>query len=810
MKMSVSTPPRRLAVAVACVASAMLLVEIIVTRLFSVLFFYHFSFFAVSLVMSGLVIGGILAARTNPTEGSESEFEGRLAFLAAVFSALVIIDLLALSVLPQTDAASAPSLVMVALYGLVFLPGLIAAGAFLALAFARNKEWIGTLYAWDLVAAAVACMSSIALLRTLEGPVVLLAPALVAAIGSVVLSRSRRQSIAGVSLAVLSLALIGVSTMSGQLRFALAALDPVLPMYERWNEHSRIRAFDINQTTRFLVIDRSAATRMRAIPPNADGSPIVADPSWRLGPQYPVYVVGRPLNDVAIIGVGGGMDLLPPFYYGAGRIDGYELNRTFIDLLEKDFRDYNALASRPELRLIHSEARVGISQSGHRYDVIQASLIDTWAATASGGFVLSENGLYTREGWSVFLSHLTETGILTMTRWHVPDAPAETHRLLALAATSLEDAGIPDPRGHILFIKSNRTEEGSAFTTRETLTFGTILVSKTPFTPVEIGRIRVWCDTFEGQILTAPGMPSTDPVFDQLLDPSTRQRAIDESVFNITPPDDLQPYFFLQVRPSDLVNLGRTDFGLVTQITFNGVRVMMILGACAVLLVIAVLLLTFFTLPGSTSTSGGRRVYRWMSLYFLGIGFGYILIQLGLHQRLIIILGHPTLALSVVLFSMLLGTGIGAALSERLFPTGDMRRVTAVVVGVLAILWLAVPYFSSFESIGSNALRLATIGAMLIVIGGVLGFAFPIGVRHVAPTGEWAIQKMWAINGAASIAASVFAAIVGLTMGTRNVVLLGVVSYVVAGVAGIVAQSSADEAPVPTDVATEPPADATA
>lgn len=786
-------PPRRLAIAVACIASAMLLLEIIVTRLFSVLFFYHFSFFAVSLVMSGLVLGGILAARTNPLSGTEVEFEGRLAFLGNVFSAFVVVDLLALAVMPETDAATSPSLLMVAIYGFAFLPGLVAAGAFLALAFARNKDWIGKLYAWDLTAAAVACVSAIYFLRTLEGPVVLLAPALIAAAGSLALARTRKLALSSIALVVTSLALLLAGTSSGRFEFTLAAADPVRPMFERWNEHSRVRAFDVDSKTRFLVIDRSAATRMKAIPPPADGTAIVADPSWRLGPQYPVYVAGRPLSDVAIIGVGGGMDLLPPLYYGASRIDGYELNRTFIDLLEKDFHDFNAISSRQEIELIHTEARVGIAQSGRRYDVIQASLIDTWAATASGGFVLSENGLYTREGWKVFLSHLTDTGILTMTRWHLEDAPAETHRLLALAAASLADAGIDDPRPHIIFIKSNRTEEGNAFTRRETLTFGTILVSRTPFSPAEVSRLRIWCEAFEGQILAAPGVTSSDPMFDRLLDSTTRRQAIEESEFNISPPDDLQPYFFLQVRPSDLVNLGRTNFGLVTQITFNGVRVMMILGACAALLVVAVLLLTFFTLPGSTSSPQGRRRYRWMSLYFLGIGFGYILIQLGLHQRLIIILGHPTLALSVVLFSMLLGTGLGAALSERLFPAADIRRAFAVIICVLVALWLAIPLFSSFESIGSNAARFGSTGAMLVVIGGVLGFAFPIGVRNVAQTGEWAIQKMWAINGAASIAASVCAAIVGLTMGTRNVILLGVLSYAVAGIAGCIARGKKAE-----------------
>src|SRR5439155_6316915 len=107
----------------------------------------------------------------------------------------------------------------------------------------------------------------------------------------------------------------------------------------------------------------------------------------------------------------------------------------------------------------------------------QASLIDTWAATASGGFVLSENALYTREGWRVFLDHLTPAGILTMSRWHISDAPAEIHRLVALAAASLEDAGVSDTAAHIVLLQSDKSDDPIAFGKGEIRSSCTILVS---------------------------------------------------------------------------------------------------------------------------------------------------------------------------------------------------------------------------------------------------------------------------------------------------------------------------------------------
>src|SRR5262249_27708100 len=152
----------------------------------------------------------------------------------------------------------------------------------------------------------------------------------------------------GVALLLTSLGVLLVNASGGgQLLRLKTAGGP--PKEDRWNEHSRVRVFD-DGTVRFLVIDRSAATFMRHLP-----SPVQPDASWAGGAQYVVYRTGRPLQNAAIIGVGGGGDLLPAIFYGAKQVDGYEINQTMIDFLERDFRDYNGISTRPEVRLIHNE-----------------------------------------------------------------------------------------------------------------------------------------------------------------------------------------------------------------------------------------------------------------------------------------------------------------------------------------------------------------------------------------------------------------------------------------------------------------------
>jgi hypothetical protein len=770
--------PADLPFGVAAVAGAMLLLELMATRIFSVLFFYHFSFFAVSLVMAGLAIGGIAVSRWPVKELSERVFRLRLAWLAVVFAAATLGALLVLVRMAPTDVSL--SMVQVALRASVLLPGLVAAGAFLAAAFARNERWIGRLYAADLVAAAVACLAAIAVMRWLDGPAMLLVPAGLAALGGLVLAP--RPTARTASVLALVLALGGIVLHHHDPR-ALRLQTEREPLIERWNEHSRIVAYRQGRNRRMMLIDRTAATFMRRLPAGPDGIPRI-DPGWAGEPNGLAYRLGRPLHHVAIIGVGGGEDLLAPLARGAETIHGYELNSILVDLLRDDFRGFNAVAARPEVELIHQEARVGLAHSDVRYDVIQASLIDTWAATASGGFVLSESALYTVEGWEVFLDSLSDGGVLTMTRWLLPGAPAETQRLVALAAAALEEIGIADASRHVFLTGHRVGRMRDEFDPDSPVLQATILVSRAQFSPREVARLEGLAAELGAEVLLAPGRQAADPVLDDLVRPESRRRRIAGSPWDISPPTDERPYFFLQVRPRDVLRLADREFGVVTEITFNGVRVMLALTALVLLFTAVVLALTVTTLPGAGASAADRATYRRMSFYFLGLGFGYILLQLGLHQRLIIALGHPTLALSVVLFSMLIGTGLGSFASERLVRLDTMPRAWGAIVAMAAALWLAYPVIGGLERLDSSLLRSAAAGVVLLVTGFVLGFGFPLGVRLTAPTGQWAVQKMWAINGAASIAGAALAATLGVAFGSRTVIAAGVAAYLLAAVAG--------------------------
>jgi hypothetical protein len=774
----------RLGLAVAHVAASTLLLEITLTRLFSVLLLNHFSFFVVALAMSGLAFGGLWMARQPVESESSTAFAGRLAVLALLGSVAVLTGLVVLLVVPEgMDPLSHLPVI------LVFMVAFTACGGFLAAAFARQPTWIGALYASDLVAAAAACGGTIAVLRWVQGPAALLVPALVLALAAALLDpvRPRRGGAVVLAVTVGGLVLLAATRPEPILRFRGAVRRGTV-VFERWNDYSRVQgvAQPGPPEVVWFVIDRSAATRMDRIPPLEGTAAPASEPWWGEGFQALAYHTERPLHRVAVIGVGGGRDLLAPLRAGVPEIVGYDLNRTFIDLLQHDFSGFNAVARRPEVTLIHSEARTGLRHERGRFDLIQASMVDTWAATAAGGFVLAENGLYTLEGWRLLLDRLTPTGILTMMRWYIPQAPAEVQRLVALAATAMEAAGIRDPRRHIVLAVTTSPEAFDPVL--GPIELATILVSRTPFTPAELSRLRAAPLDRPQRLLIDPERVPDDTVLAALLANDTRGAAIEASPFDIRAPTDMRPYFFLQLRPTDLPRLFDSRYrGGPAEVMFNGVRLLLVMVAWASLLALGVLWL-------GTRSPGGPRPAAGMAAgtgYFVGIGLGYMLVQLGLHQRLTLLLGQPTYALSVVLFGLLLGTGLGAAAAAKLAPPGRELRAWLLLLSAVAATTMLLPSASLLDELGATWLRLLVVVTCLIGLGATLGTAFPIGVQIMAPRGSGVIPRMWAINGAASIAGSALAALIGLAAGSRVVVLAGLGCYAGAVACGWAARGPA-------------------
>jgi hypothetical protein len=750
----------RLALIVGGTAGAILFTEIVLTRLLSVLLFYHYSFLAISIALFGLALGGLIAAR-RPL-GDDAEALAALAWrrLVGAAAALLAVMLLLATIPPVgPDGWRALAIALLASVPLTML------GEVLARALAFGRERINRLYAIDLIASAAAALLAIALLARVQGPAALAIPAFVAAVlGALVAPARHRAWTTGVA-GVLGVGLLGAGLSPGPL---LQLTDPWFgrPVLERWNAYSRVRVRAMESGQLELVIDRTASSAIPQVPPAPAGGPPTIDPGWGVDYPDPAYALGRSPDRVAIIGVGGGPDLLPALAAGARAIVGFELNGRIVELLSGGLPSHTAVALRPEVRLVEDEARHSLEGSEDRYDVIRASLIDTWASTAAGGFVLSENGLYTVEAWRLFLRRLTPSGVLAVTRWHLPAAPAEAQRLVALAAEAVDAEGLGPAAGRIIAMTlPSPIYDPMAGGSVQTIT---ALVGRQPFAPEEVARLAAFARARDGALLLAPGTSSAPEAegWAHLLSPGTRRAYVAASPWAIDPPSDSRPFFFLQLRPRDVLRLNIPTYGPVTAITVNGVQIL-VASVLFSLLGATVLLWQVIRLRrmGGSGVPGGNLSGRGVAFFAL-LGVAYMTVQIALHQRLAIVLGHPTPTLALVIATMLLGTGLGSRATAGVRNGRAAGLVLLWPVAAVAALVALFPYIGRLSAAPSLEWTAAGAGALSLTMGAALGVALPMGIRQLAGGGRQ-VAEAWAVNGAFSVAGASLGAFAGLILGSH-------------------------------------------
>ena len=455
---------RSILIGIGAVSGALLMTELALTRIFSVTMYYHFAFLAISIALFGLSASGVLVyvLRRRLADVSTARL---LTFGALLHAAATLIALACLVRIRVGLNYSLRNLVlMLSIYLLAALP-FLSGGAVISTAFARLTTRINLLYAADLIGAAAGCLALIPLLNTFGAPgVVLVAAALSLAAAMSFTGAGSRARVAAMSAAVLVIPL--VAQLAGAHPFDVRDTkghegDRVL--FSKWNSFSRIAVYDrahgdwslspkftgSRGESRFMDIDSAASTPIL----KGTGRPADADYLRYELTAIAYQLVERPAGFSAlVIGPGGGRDLLSALVFGATHVDGVEINPIIVrDVMLGRFRDYSGnLYADPRVSIHVDDGRSFVRRSTGRYDVIQASLVDTWAATAAGAYTLTENSLYTAEAFGEYLDHLTDTGVLTITRWVFDGL-----RLVSLAQEACAARGL-DPARHIAIVRYDR------------------------------------------------------------------------------------------------------------------------------------------------------------------------------------------------------------------------------------------------------------------------------------------------------------------------------------------------------------------
>ena len=785
------------------ISASTLILEIIQTRILSVVVWYHLAFFVISLAMFGLTAGAVWVylRRVRFTEKTLSYdlsyFSGLFAFATAICLAVQM------TLAPVITTAMTTIWIWTELAICLSIPFFFS-GVVLSLALTRSPFPVGRVYGVDLLGAAIGCLGALLLLNFTDGPSAVLWVAAFVAGGALAFAGSGigkgpdqnpplhsclRHHYWIISVLVIC-AVINPHTDQGLQPIVVKGNFefPGSHLFKQWNSFSRVvvgqvkrgipemwgpspKMFDnkwsVYQTV--LNIDGDAATYAYRFTGNLDEVAFL---------RYDVTNLAYFLPDrerVLVIGVGAGRDILSAALFGRKKITGVEINPIFVQLLtrEPDFLDFNNVAALPGVHFVLDEGRSWLARSQESFDIIQMSLVDTWAATGAGAFTLSENGLYTVQAWKTFLNRLTSQGVLTVSRWYDRSVPDETGRLISLAVATLMEMGIADPSRHV-FLAS----QGAV---------ATLVLSKSPLSASDIETLERQAAEYQHEILMSPRrVPASDTLLRIItaVDRKSLDAYTSSLAFDLTPPTDDRPFFFNQLplsRPFQA--LAHAKNVLATGPQGGGVR-QGNLVATITLLVLFFISLIFVTaaiiVPLRPALKDvGLAVATRGTLYFALIGAGFMMVEIGLLQRMTVFLGHPIYSLSVLLFSLILTTGIGSFLSGT-FTLHNRTKITAWAIltgGYLVILpFVLGELFAAFDHATLTA-RIAICVISITPAGLLLGFGFPTGMRLIAAIDPRPTPWFWGINGAAGVLASIGAIAVSLALGITATLIVGALCY---------------------------------
>lgn len=757
------TLPSHLYAGTALISLVTLALEILVTRLLSVVTWYYLAFFAISTAMGGMTAGA-LHVFLEPERFGPARLAGSLAKACRGFALAVPGMLLLLCSAPLQLGGSAMNLLVLGAATLACAAPFYFSGIAVAAVLSRASLPVTRIYAADLLGAALGCLLVLLGLELLDVPsLVLLAAAGGAAAALCYAPRPAPGWKLDASLASL---LTFAAVLNGSSSFGIqpivvkgAVQNFALYEFQKWNSHSRVVVEKGRLTEPSywgpsplapkqpiemfgMSIDGSAGTTVRRFRSPADIEHLKFDVTN-------VAYFLRPTGGAAVIGVGGGRDVQAAVLFGHQRVDGIEVNPIFISLLEGPFRTFAGIAGRPGVTLTTDEARSHLARSNNRYRLLQMSLIDTWASTAAGAFSLSENGLYTVEAWGLLLDRLTEDGIFTVSRWFDERHLGETGRVLSLAVATLRNRGVRDPSQHLALVTSGR--------------ISTLLVSRSPLSPQDLHWLREVSTGLRYGLPVLPGQRTEDAVLRGILSARTEEEVSSlgrRHQLEFRPPTDDNPFFFNMLPLERVLDAmdprGLPSFKGVTAGNAVATKTLAVLILCLLVLTTVTIL---FPLLARSSGVSLAKVHPAGAAYFSLIGTGFMFAEIGLIQRLSVFLGHPAYALGVLLFTIIASTGVGSLLSERiplsrgpalyLYPLVAAGALAGLPSGLRSVM-------SLLQHTGQDTKIVATV-ALLFPLGMLLGVFFPTGMRLAAAAQHGETPWYWALNGSFGVLASALA-----------------------------------------------------
>ncbi|MBX9944233.1 MAG: hypothetical protein K2Y40_09155 [Reyranella sp.] len=558
-------------------------------------------------------------------------------------------------------------------------------------------------------------------------------------------------------------------------------------------------------------------------------------PYFRYLPMFYPYLLKKDPNTF-VVQFGGGISTAVALKSGSKHVTVAEGNPALLTAFREDkgLRAFTGdVLNNPKVTVIDFDGRLYVAGTRNRYDIIDLSLADSAGLSSPGGFSIVEKYSYTREAMSAYMRALAPGGILSVTLWNKEEPPKSVLKLYATMVAAARD--VAKDKGGSGDIANDFYVVSSYLST------ATVLYKRGGFTPAEIAQLNAHTKAMSFDEIYAPGLKVDEAPLPQILqdyrdqfffagtpaDPTApsdkepndkpppgapgatdakadgtppapvvpatvlgrlawhylinggwQEKVADQYVFDTRILTNHQPYFAAYIKVGDLLKF--TDRLELVQDEWGYLLLWATLGIATVF----ALTLVLFPVVFGWRTIFSRYPGKVGTLtYFLCLGLGYIIVEVGMISHFILALSNATVSASVLITGMLVFSGIGSFFSERYLDRARsfMPKVFLAIFLILVFYAFTIDY--ALDWIGTLPYVLRILLCLLLIFppAFLMGFPMPTAMTTLGRLGKdhmflWA----WGINGCFSVIGAALVPIVATSFGLPAVVLVGAVAYLVA------------------------------
>jgi spermidine synthase len=652
---------------------------------------------------------------------------------------------------------------------ILFFIAFIPSGVYIATIYKYNNRHNNMVYLTDIVGASFSALLIMPLLNKYNPMTIILYMSILLLFISVLLASKYSMNKASSILSVLFIIFIMIqysSHFTGELLIGdnnnkemnryLNNLDLNASIVDtRWSAIGRTDLVEFEELAenKLIFIDGVSGSRMFRF--NGDLNDL-SNPIYSVNSSvatFPLKFVKE--KNILIIGAGGGFDVLNALVFDFDHVDAVEINPDAIDIVKK-YSSYNGgiYSNYSNVHVYYDEGRSFLKRSTKSYDVIMLNIPVTQTIQGTTGYSLAENYLFTVDSFRDYLSHLNDDGYVVI----VAHQGYEIYKLLSTIIKSLKDGDntISQVMNQIFIIKN-----------MEHPFFPTLILKKTQFSPTNVEHMSAASEENGVQVVYAPYF---DPIIETNYDPiivSLKKEDINLDEFikealtqfnlDLRPPTDDKPFFYK-------FNAGLPKILLPTLFTFS---------------ILSTIISLIYLQSRNQVIPSDNKKRSYVLYYFSSLGIGFMMIEIPLIQKFILFLGLPTLAISTIVFSLLLSMGVGGFLSKLWESPLELSKNSSLGVFIMALLYVyalqsILNILFGFELI----IRLITSFFLIFPMGILMGILFPTGIRIMERFSlEEDIAWMWGFNSLFSVIGSILVLIINFSYGFKASLMLGGVIY---------------------------------